>query len=78
MHSQGSDQTVLISENLHKPAGIAVDWITRKLYWTEAAPETARIEVANLNGTDRAIVVLTSQENPIDKPRDIVVHPEAG
>ena len=38
----------------------------------------AWIEVANLDGSDRAIVVLSSRENPIDNPRDIVVHPLAG
>ena len=75
---QGSDQTVLISENLYKPAGLAVDWLTRKLYWTEDVSLAARIEVANLDGSDRAIVVLSSRENPIDRPRDIVVHPLAG
>ena len=37
-----------------------------------------RIEVSNMDGSDRAIVVLGDEENPIDKPRDIVVHPLAG
>ena len=75
---QGSNQTILISENLYKPSGLAVDWLTRKLYWTEDVSVAARIEVANMDGSDRAIVVLSSTENPIDKPRDIVVHPLAG
>ena len=77
-HKQGTNQTILIGDNLYTPAGLAVDWLTRKIYWTEHVSSASRIEVANMDGSDRAIVVLSSSENPIDKPRDIVVHPLAG
>ena len=77
-HPQGTNQTVLIGDNLDKPAGLAVDWLTRKIYWTEHATPASRIEVANMDGSDRAIVVLGDSYNPIDRPRDIVVHPLAG
>lgn len=51
------------------PVGLAFDWITNKLYWTDVG--TARIEVANTNGTMRTLLIW---EN-LDKPRDIVVDP---
>lgn len=52
------------------PAGLAYDWLTNKLYWTDAG--TNRIEVANANGTMRTLL---AWEN-IDKPRDIVLDPK--
>jgi DNA-binding beta-propeller fold protein YncE len=54
---------------LESPAGLAVDWVTYKLYWTDAG--TNRIEVSNLDGTMRALLVWEG----LDKPRDIVVDP---
>lgn len=55
---------------LVSPAGLAYDWITDKLYWTDAG--TNRIEVANANGTMRTLLAWDN----IDKPRDIVVDPK--
>jgi DNA-binding beta-propeller fold protein YncE len=54
---------------LESPAGLAVDWVTRKLYWTDAG--TNRIEVSNLDGSMRGLVVWEG----LEKPRDIVVDP---
>lgn len=51
------------------PAGISLDWATDKIYWTDAG--TARIEVANSNGTMRSLLIWEE----LDKPRDIVVDP---
>lgn len=36
--------------------GLAVDWVTSKLYWTDAG--TNRIEVSHLDGTMRTLLVL--------------------
>jgi len=63
---------VLVNQNLKNPGGLAIDWVTRKLYWTDAT--TDRIEVSNLDGGNRSILVF----GKLDKPRDIVVHPSAG
>lgn len=51
------------------PAGLALDWVTNKLYWTDAG--TNRIEVSNTDGTMRTLLVWEG----LDKPRDIVVDP---
>jgi len=54
---------------LESPAGLAVDWVTSKLYWTDAG--TNRIEVSTLDGSMRGLLVWEG----LDKPRDIVVDP---
>lgn len=54
---------------LVSPAGLALDWFTNKIYWTDAG--TARIEVARIDGSMRALLVWEG----LDKPRDIAVDP---
>ncbi|XP_055996988.1 low-density lipoprotein receptor-related protein 4-like isoform X3 [Ostrea edulis] len=68
----GTAEKVLVDTRLIVPAGIAVDWMGRKLYWTDA--ELDVIEVANLNGSVRTILVWQG----MDQPRDIIVDPETG
>ena len=50
-----------------------MDWLTNKLYWTDDS-DRSRIEVAEFDGSNRAIVV----HGNLGKPRDIIVHPTAG
>lgn len=54
---------------MEAPGGVALDWIHDLLFWTDSG--TRRIEVASLDGQQRAIIIA----NEIDKPRAIVVHP---
>ena len=63
---------MIVGSSLESPAGLAVDWVTNKLYWTDAG--TDRIEVSNLDGTMRTVVIW---EN-LDRPRDIIVDPLRG
>lgn len=58
--------------SLESPAGLAIDWVTNKLYWTDAG--TDRIEVSNADGSMRTVLIW---EN-LDRPRDIVVDPIGG
>ena len=69
---QGTDQHILIEWNLGSPGGLAIDWGTKILYWTDA--NTDRIEAAHLNGSNRAIII----HKDLDKPRDIVIHSDRG
>lgn len=62
----------MIGNQVESPVGLAVDWIGRKIYWTDQ--DTDFIEVANLNGSMRTILIYTS----LDKPRDIIVDPLDG
>lgn len=51
------------------PAGLALDWLTNKIYWTDA--DAAKIEVAQTDGKMRSLLVWDN----LYKPRDIVVDP---
>ncbi|KAG8559732.1 hypothetical protein GDO81_017431 [Engystomops pustulosus] len=54
------------------PDGLAVDWVGRHLYWTDAG--TNRIEVAKLDGRYRKWLVYTQ----VDQPAAIALNPELG
>lgn len=66
--SLGTDQTVVVP-GLDSPDGLACDWLSKKLYWTDS--ETNRIEVANLNGTSRKVLFWMD----LDQPRAIALNP---
>ena len=59
----------LVDIFLSSPDGLAVDWISDKLYWVDA--DTAKIEVANLDGSNRTVLFA----NNIGILRAIVVDP---
>lgn len=58
-----------VVENLGIPEDIAIDWINRKLFWTDAGRQT--INVIHLNGTNRRALIATGH----DKPRAIILDP---
>lgn len=62
----------IISTGLISPDGLAVDWIGKKLYWTDS--ETNRIEVSNLDGSNRKVLFW----NDLDQPRSLAVVPMDG
>lgn len=70
--NNGTAQKVIINETLHTPDGIAVDWLNRKIYWTDTG--TDLIEVADMDGRNR----LTLVNKGLDEPRAIVVYPAIG
>ena len=75
----GSSKIVedVVSVGLKKPEGLAVDWIAKKLYWTDCRDadwETNRIEVANLDGSDRKVLFWQD----LGLPRAIAVDPLKG
>lgn len=52
------------------PEGIAIDWISRRIYWTDSSKDT--IEVASLDdASSRAVIVKGNLVNP----RGIAVDP---
>ena len=53
------------------PNGIAIDWIGRNLYWTDAG--TNRIEVPRLDGSFRTSLIAAN----VDLPRAIILDIEA-
>ncbi|KAK9509474.1 hypothetical protein O3M35_006784 [Rhynocoris fuscipes] len=68
----GSDQTVLINNNLENPTGLAIDWVTSKLYWIDSG--TKNIQVANLDGSMRSLLIWDN----LLQPRDICLDPLNG
>ncbi|XP_073246768.1 low-density lipoprotein receptor-related protein 6-like [Porites lutea] len=67
----------VISVDLKKPEGLAVDWIAGKLYWTDCGDGkwvTNRIEVANLDGSNRKVLF----RKDLGLPRAIAVDPLLG
>ncbi|XP_039253082.2 low-density lipoprotein receptor-related protein 6-like isoform X1 [Styela clava] len=62
----------VITTGLVRPDGLACDWISKKLYWTD--DETDRIEVNDINGKIRKVLVW----DQLDQPRAIAVDPIKG
>lgn len=60
----------VIQFNLESPEGIAIDWVGKKLYWTDRLP--GKIEVAELDGKNRAVLI----SEDVYQPRAIVVDPK--
>lgn len=63
----------LFISDILSPEGIAVDWISRRIYWTDSTKDT--IEVASLDDAKlRAVLVRKDLVNP----RGIAVDPHHG
>ena len=65
----GSNREVLVDSSLQSPDGLAVDWVSQKVYWTDG--EKGTIEVASTNGEDHKLLIWEG----LGKPRAIVVDP---
>ncbi|XP_071941667.1 prolow-density lipoprotein receptor-related protein 1-like [Antedon mediterranea] len=68
----GSAKTTIVANDIEEGEGIAIDWIGRKIYWTDRGLDT--IDVANLDGTSRKTII---RDNLFD-PRGITVDPRNG
>lgn len=63
---------VVVQHGLATPEGLAVDWITGKLYWIDSNLD--QIEVAKLNGEMRTTLIAGGMEHP----RAIALDPGQG
>nr|AVH84929.1 vitellogenin receptor [Harmonia axyridis] len=54
-YMDGSSDRSFVSDNIHWPNGLAIDYPNQRLYWTDAKAMT--LESINLDGTDRRIVL---------------------
>ncbi|XP_059178824.1 low-density lipoprotein receptor-related protein 2-like isoform X2 [Physella acuta] len=68
----GTDQKVVVKDNVPSVEGISVDWISRKLYWVDG--RKSHICVSEMNGTSQ----VTLLKDGIRRPRAIVVDPFNG
>ncbi|BFZ13036.1 hypothetical protein BsWGS_16075 [Bradybaena similaris] len=67
----GSDVNMIVS-GVEECNGLSVDWVSKHIYWTDAAKAT--LEVANYDGSGRRILIGDGLVNP----RGIVVDPVFG
>ncbi|XP_076159537.1 low-density lipoprotein receptor-related protein 1B-like [Alosa pseudoharengus] len=63
----------IISGDLLNVRGLALDWLSRNMYWLSSENDETQINVARLDGSLKTSVV-----HGIDKPRCLVVHPVKG
>ena len=63
---------VLVDQDIAFPGGLAIDWLSRKLYWTDSI--LSHIYVSELDGRHKTTVV-TLREGAVT---DIVVLPQKG
>lgn len=59
----------VVSNDIMFPEGLACDWLTQKLYWTDAHKN--RLEVVSLDGRHRKILFWQD----LDQPRAIALVP---
>ena len=70
-NNTSSEKETIIS-GVRSSEGIAIDWVARKLYWTDSWLK--RIEVANLDGSMRLALI----HSGLELPRAVVLHPAIG
>ena len=64
--------TPLFLPGLSSPEGVAIDFLSRNMYWTDSGFD--RIEVANLDGRNRHVLF----DQDLVNPRAIAVDPVGG
>lgn len=69
---QGSSKNILVDVDVSYPAGVAVDWVSNKLYWSDSV--LGRIYVSELDGSSPSAIV-TIDEGTLT---NVVVHPLKG
>lgn len=65
-------QIKIISRGITSPDGMAIDWLTEKIYWADS--EAEKIEVAELYGPNRKVLYWKD----LDQPRAIALVPSEG
>lgn len=68
----GADKKIFISDDIISPEGVAVDWVSRRIYWTDSAKDT--IEVASIDNPKIRSVLINKY---LVNPRGIVVDPHS-
>lgn len=68
----GTDKRPFINTNILSPEGVAVDWISRRLYWTDSEKDT--VEVASLDDPAQRTVIARKY---LVNPRGIAVDPHS-
>ncbi|XP_078069987.1 low-density lipoprotein receptor-related protein 1-like [Mustelus asterias] len=71
-NQSGATEIARVINDAYLPLGIAVDWIHKNIYWTDAGPKI--LSVGNFDGTKRKILFDTN----LKEPGSIVADPLTG
>ncbi|KAM9759324.1 low-density lipoprotein receptor-related protein 1-like isoform 2-T2 [Menidia menidia] len=69
----GTGVETVVSADLPNTHGLAVDWVSRNLFWTSYDANKRQINVARLDGSFKNAVIQN-----LDKPHCLVLHPILG
>uniref|UniRef100_H3DAP4 LDL receptor related protein 1 n=1 Tax=Tetraodon nigroviridis TaxID=99883 RepID=H3DAP4_TETNG len=69
----GTGVETVVSADLPNAHGLAVDWVSRNLFWTSYDANKKQINVARLDGSFKNAVI-----QGLDKPHCLVLHPVLG
>ncbi|XP_072105063.1 low-density lipoprotein receptor-related protein 1-like [Mobula birostris] len=69
----GTGVETIISADLPNAHGLAIDWVSRNLFWTSYGVNKKQINVARLDGSFKNAVI-----QGLDKPHCLVLHPLLG
>jgi low density lipoprotein receptor-related protein 5/6 len=67
--TESIEKISIITKGIEKPDGLAIDWVTDKIYWVDG--ELNRIEVTTINGKYQKLLFWTD----LDQPRAIALVP---
>ena len=68
----GSNVETIIRYGLEYPEGMAVDWVSKNIYWVDTGSK--RIEVARTDGSARRVIVWKD----LQQPRALAIDPADG
>uniref|UniRef100_A0A8D2ZZH8 EGF-like domain-containing protein n=1 Tax=Scophthalmus maximus TaxID=52904 RepID=A0A8D2ZZH8_SCOMX len=69
----GTQLETIISADIVNCRGLALDWLSRNLYWLSSENDESQINAARFDGSLKTSII-----HGIDKPRCLVVHPAKG
>eukprot|EP00066_Takifugu_rubripes_P020818 XP_011610084.1 PREDICTED: low-density lipoprotein receptor-related protein 1B [Takifugu rubripes] len=69
----GTQLETIISADIVNCRSLALDWLSRNLYWLSSENDESQINVARFDGSLKTSII-----HGIDKPRCLVVHPARG
>ncbi|KAG9349405.1 hypothetical protein JZ751_027848 [Albula glossodonta] len=69
----GTALETVISGDILNVRGLALDWLSRNMYWISSENDETQISVAHLDGSLKTSII-----HGIDKPKCLVIHPVKG